>query len=196
MKNKKTLGAALLIGSIAFSGASMAGGASAKALGITCAGCHGYNGASTGPATPSLAGMSSVYIEDTMKAYKSGERLSTIMTRIAKGYDDDDFAKMGQFFSSQPMHTASQSAGSNVKKGKKIHKKYCSKCHEDAGMSADDDSGQLGGQWTLYTKYSLEDVMDGNRDTGKKMMKKVKKAHKKYGDKMVPALLDYYASQN
>ena len=196
MKNKKTLGAALLLSSIAFSGASFAGGASAKALSITCAGCHGYDGASTGPATPSLAGMSSTYIEDSMKAYKSGERPSTIMTRIAKGYDDDDFAKMGQFFSSKPIHMASQSGGSMSKKGKKIHKKYCGKCHEDGGTSADDDAGQLGGQWVLYTKYSLEDVMEGNRDTGKKMRKKVKKAHKKYGDDMVPALLDYYASQN
>ena len=196
MKNKKTLGAALLLGSIAFSGASMAGGASAEALSVTCAGCHGFNGASTGPATPSLAGMSAVYIEDSMKAFKAAERNSTIMTRIAKGYDDDDFAKMGQFFSSKEIHMAKQSAGSNTKKGKKIHKKYCGKCHEDNGTSADDDSGQLAGQWTPYLKYSLEDAMSGDRDFGKKMKKKVKKAHKKYGDDMAPALLDFYASKN
>ncbi|MCK4708849.1 MAG: cytochrome c [Gammaproteobacteria bacterium] len=196
MKNKKTLGAALLVSGILFSGASIAGGASAEALSVTCAGCHGYNGASTGPATPSLAGMSAVYLEDSMKAYKAGEREATIMTRIAKGYDDDDFAKMGQFFASKKMHTAEQSSGNSAKKGKKIHKKYCSKCHEDAGTSADDDSGQLAGQWSTYLKYSLEDVMEGTRDTGKKMKKKVKKAHKKYGDEMVPALLDYYASQD
>jgi sulfide dehydrogenase cytochrome subunit len=185
------------LGSLAFSGTSIAGGASAEALSITCAGCHGYNGASTGPATPSLAGMSAVYIEDSMKAYKEGERNATIMTRIAKGYDDEDFAKMGQFFSSKPMHMAKQSAAGNMKKkGKKIHKKYCGKCHEDNGTSADDDSGQLAGQWAPYLKYSLEDSMSGDRDFGKKMKKKVKKAHKKYGDDMAPALLDFYASQN
>lgn len=195
MKNKKTLGAALLLSSMAFSGVSIAGGASAEALSFTCAGCHGYNGASTGPATPSLAGMSSTYIADSMKAYKSGDRQSTIMMRIAKGYDDDDFEKMGQFFSSKPMHMADQPSGKNAKKGKKIHKKSCKKCHEDGGTNPDDDAGQLAGQWTTYTKYSLEDAMEGTRDYGKKMMKKVKKAHKKYGDEMVPALLDYYASK-
>lgn len=195
MKNKKTLGAALLLSSLAFSGVSMAGGASAKALSITCAGCHGYNGASNGPATPSLAGMSKTYISDSMIAYKSGERPSTIMTRIAKGYDEEDFAKMGSFFAAQKMHMADQSFGEMEKKGKKIHKKSCSKCHEDNGTSPDDDSGQLAGQWSPYLMYSLEEAMDGSRDFGKKMTKAVKKAHKKYGDDMVPALLDFYASQ-
>ncbi len=195
MKNIKTLGAALFVSSLAFSSSGMAGGASAEALSFTCAGCHGYNGASTGPATPSLAGMSQAYIEDAMKAFKAGERNSTIMVRIAKGYDDEDFTKMGEFFSKQKMHMADQEVGGNAKKGGKIHKKSCKKCHEDAGTSAEDDAGQLGGQWSTYVKYSLEDALDGSRDFGKKMIKQVKKAHKKYGDDMIPALTDYYASQ-
>ncbi len=195
MKNKKTLGAALLLSSVVFSGASMAGGASAEALSVTCAGCHGYNGASTGPATPSLAGMSETYISDSMKAYKSEERPSTIMSRIAKGYDDDDFAKMGTFFAAQKMHMADQSAGNKSKDGKKLHKKNCEKCHSEIGTEASDDSGQLAGQWVPYLKYSLEDALDGSRDMGKKMMKKLKKVHKKGGEESIQALLDYYASQ-
>ena len=110
MKNIKTISAALLIGSIAFSGSSMAGDASAEALAYTCAGCHGVNGASMGPAIPSIAGMSSAYIVESMKAYKEGEREASIMTRIAKGYDEDDFGKMGKFFAAQPRHVAKQSA--------------------------------------------------------------------------------------
>lgn len=196
MKNKKTLGIAMLLTGIAFSGASIASGASGQALSYTCAGCHGTNGASTGPATPSLAGMSSTYIEDSMKDFKEGERESTIMTRIAKGYSDDDFVKMGKFFADQKAHVAKQSASGMSKKGAKIHKKYCEKCHSENGSLADDDSGFLTGQWTPYIKYSLEDVMDGTRDTGKKMKKKLGKAHEKYGDDLLPALLDFYASQN
>lgn len=195
MKNKKSIGAAILLSSFAFSGASLAGGASGQALSYTCAGCHGTNGASVGPATPSLAGMSEVYIVDTMTSYKEGERPSTIMQRIAKGYDEEDFKKMGKFFASQKIHMANQSAGSMSKKGAKIHDKYCEKCHSENGLVADDDSGFLSGQWTPYLKHAFADVMDGSRDTGKKMKKKVKQAHKKYGDDMVPALLDFYASQ-
>ncbi len=193
MKNKNAFSTALLVGSIAFSGASFAGGASSAALSYTCAGCHGTNGASNGPATPSLAGMSEAFITDSMVAFRDGERPNTIMTRIAKGYDDDDYAKMGQFFASQKRHTANQSAGGMASKGKKLHKKYCEKCHEDAGTNASDDSGLLSGQWTPYLKYSLADALDGSRDNGKKMLKKLKALHKKEGDKGLQAVLDFYA---
>ena len=195
MKHFKTLGTAMIVGSLAFSGSSFAGGASAEALSYTCAGCHGTDGASVGPASPSLAGMSKIYIEDSMKAFKSGELESTIMMRIAKGYDDDDFAKMGEFFASKERHVAMQSAGGMADKGAKLHDKYCDKCHADNGTDPDDDSGFLAGQWTPYLKYSLEDAMDGSRDPGKKMLKQLKKMHKKEGDKGIQALLDFYASQ-
>ncbi len=195
MKHVKTLGAALIVGSLAFTGSSFAAGASGEALSYTCAGCHGTNGASTGPASPSLAGMSAVYLADSMRAFKSGDRESTIMMRIAKGYSDDDFDKMGAFFEKQKMHSAMQSSGGMASKGEKLHDKYCDKCHAESGMDPEDEAGQLGGQWTAYTKYQLEDVMDGSRDPGKKMTKALKKMHKKEGDAGIQALLDYYASK-
>ena len=195
MKNTQTLGAALLISSIAFSGASIAGNASAEALAYTCAGCHGTNGASNGPATPSIAGMSETYIVESMKDFKNGERISTIMTRIAKGYDDDDFTKMGKFFSTQKRHVADQPSGKLARKGAKLADKYCEKCHSENGTVADDDSGFLAGQWSPYLSYTLIDALDGTHDMGKKMMKKLKAANKKGGDETTQALLDHYASQ-
>jgi sulfide dehydrogenase cytochrome subunit len=193
MKHTKTIGAAILVSGIAFSGASFAGGASAEALSYTCAGCHGVNGASNGPAIPSLAGMSQVYIADSMRAYKEGTREASIMTRIAKGYDDDDFEKMGKFFAAQKRHVANQKVGSKAAAGEKLASKSCEKCHSESGSVADDDAGFLAGQWSPYLKYSLEDAMDGTRDYGKKMAKAVKKVHKK--DPNFEAILDYYASQ-
>jgi sulfide dehydrogenase cytochrome subunit len=193
MKKTLSLGAALLVSGIAFSGASFAGGASGEALAYTCAGCHGTDGASMGPATPSLAGMSPAYFKDVMVSYKEGSRSSTIMERIAKGYDEDDFAKMAKFFAKQKRHVADQKAGPNSDKGAKIHDKYCEKCHSEGGTIAEDDSGFLSGQWRPYLEYSMQDVFNEKREVGKKMMKKVKQAHKKYGDEMVPALMDYYA---
>jgi sulfide dehydrogenase cytochrome subunit len=131
-----------------------------------------------------------------MQAYKEEEREATIMARIAKGYDEDDFTKMGEFFAAQPRHVAKQSAGMMAKKGADIHEDYCEKCHADIGTDPEDDSGFLAGQWTPYLKYSLEDALDGTRDTGKKMLKKLKQAHKKEGgEKAIQALLDFYASQ-
>jgi len=195
MKKTMSLGAALLVSGLAFSGASFAGDASAEMLAYTCAGCHGTGGASMGPATPSLAGMSEPYFKDVMISYKEGSRASTIMERIAKGYDEADFDKMAKFFAAQKRHTADQKAGPMADKGSKIHEKYCDKCHTEGGTLAEDDSGFLGGQWRPYLEYSMQDVFNEKREVGKKMMKKVKQAHKKHGDEMLPALLDYYAGQ-
>jgi sulfide dehydrogenase cytochrome subunit len=69
-------------------------GASAAMLSNTCAGCHGTNGASGGPATPTIAGLEEEYFVDVMNQFKSGERYSTIMGHIAKGYTDDEIKKM------------------------------------------------------------------------------------------------------
>jgi len=76
-------------------------GASTTMLANTCAGCHGSNGVSMGPSIPTLAGMSSVYIVETMEGYKSDEIPSTIMGRLAKGYTSDEFAQMGEYFAKQ-----------------------------------------------------------------------------------------------
>ena len=69
-----------------------------------CAGCHGTNGGSAGPTMPSLASQSKEAIVDAMKKFKSGERPSTVMGRLAKGYTDAEFAAMGDFFSKQKLH--------------------------------------------------------------------------------------------
>ena len=75
------LGSGLMLGATALSAAP-----TGQMLADTCAGCHGTDGASTGPATPSIAGNAAIYIVDSMNAYKSGDSHGTIMGRIAKGY--------------------------------------------------------------------------------------------------------------
>ncbi|MBL7003739.1 MAG: c-type cytochrome [Gammaproteobacteria bacterium] len=194
MKQQQALKAAIAAIALSLSGTAFAGSASGEALGVTCAGCHGTNGVSTGPATPTIAGMSKTYIVDTMENYKTGDNYSTIMGRIAKGYSTAEFEAMGDFFSKQSFSAADQASGKNAKAGKKIHKKSCKKCHEDGGTSADDDSGFLSGQWAPYLKYTFTDLMNGEHVMGKKMKKQMKKMHEKHGDAGIAALLDYYSS--
>ena len=54
----KTFKYALMAGALAFaaSNGAIAGGASASMLADTCSGCHGTDGASVGPASPTIAG--------------------------------------------------------------------------------------------------------------------------------------------
>jgi sulfide dehydrogenase cytochrome subunit len=191
MKQHQALKTAAMVIGLALAGNVSADMASSEALGITCAGCHGTNGVSTGPATPSIAGLSSAYLVEAMENYKSGESYSTIMGRIAKGYSTAEFEAMGDFFAKQKFVTANQKAGSKVKAGEKLHNKNCEKCHSEGGSLAEDDAGILAGQWTPYLRYTLMDMLAGDHPMPKKMKKKVAKQHKKEN---MEAILDYYSS--
>ena len=108
-------------------------GASPDMLANTCFGCHGTNGASAGPATPTIAGISPVYFEEVMQGFKSGEIKSTIMGRIAQGYSDEEIKAMGAVFAKDTFIAAKQPFDEKKADfGAKLHDKYCEKCHADA----------------------------------------------------------------
>jgi len=170
-------------------------GASTTMLANTCAGCHGDKGASHGPSIPTLAGMSASYMVDIMEEYKNGGIPSTIMGRLAKGYSDKEIKQMADFFAEQEFVGVAQKSDAKLaKKGAKIHKKYCEKCHSEGGTVADDDSGFLKGQWKSYLAAQMMDYKSKDREASKKMAKKMKKMHKKYGDDGTKALLEFYSA--
>ena len=181
------IGCGMLLGT-----AQLPAAPTATMLADTCAGCHGTDGASTGPATPSIAGMSEEYMVESMEAFKSGERPGTVMGRIAKGYSEPEFRLMGSYFAKQPVTVTSQKLdAAKVKAGDKLFVKNCEKCHDQKGGLADDDSGILASQWLPYLQYSMEDFKAGKREMVKKMKKKVDKL----SDEELEALLQFFASQ-
>ncbi len=192
--NKKVL-TLVVLGGLSASGSIWAG-PSGVMLADTCAGCHGTDGSSVGPATPTIAGISEEYFKESMVGYKNAERPSTIMSRIAKGYSDEEIALMAKHFSQLEMVRQTQEFDPKLaKQGEKLHEKYCEKCHEDGGRSAEDDAGILAGQWHEYLTFTMEDFRKGDREMTKKMGKKVKKLEQKEGDAGFTALMHYYASQ-
>jgi len=184
---------AVILGSSALLGAGQLSAApTASMLADTCAGCHGTDGASVGPATPNIAGMSETYFTDTMLAFKSGERGSTVMGRIAKGYSEEEIKLMAGFFASKPMASTQQELdAAKVAAGEKLYAKNCSKCHDENGTLADDDAGILASQWLPYLEYSMVDFKAGTTEMPKKMKKKVDKL----SDAELDALLQFFASQ-
>ena len=191
MSARKTL--AVLLGSgLLLGGAHVSATPTATMLADTCAGCHGTDGASTGPATPSLAGMSESYMVDSMKAFKSGERHSTVMGRIAKGYTEEEFKLMASVFAKQPIPVTSQTTdAAKVAAGEKLYGDNCEKCHDEKGGLADDDAGILYSQWLPYLQYSMQDFKGDKREMPKKMKKKVDAL----SDADIEALLQFFASQ-
>lgn len=171
-------------------------GASATALSDTCAGCHGTDGASGGPGTPTIGGLSSEYFIELMNGFKSGEIPSTIMGRIAKGYNADEIKKMSGWFAGKTFVPAKQEFdAAKAAKGAKLHEQNCEKCHEDGGTKVEDDTGRLAGQWTHYLRTTMADYIAGKREMTKKMKKRVMKLHAKGGDAAFDELMHYYASQ-
>ena len=82
---------------------SMAGGDAAAGKGkiATCAACHGQDGNSQIPGTPSLAGQYADYLEQALREYRSGARQNPIMGGMVGGLSDEDIADIAAWYASQ-----------------------------------------------------------------------------------------------
>lgn len=181
----------LAVSALAMSAGAYAAPPTAAMLSNACAGCHGTNGGSAGLTMPSLASQSKEAIVDAMKKFKSGERPSTVMGRLAKGYSDADFAAMGEFFSKQKLHASNQTLDKAlVDKGAMLQEKHCNRCHLEDGKEGKDDSPVMAAQWLPYLQMQMELYQSGKRKMPEKMAEKVKPLSKEELD----ALLNFYAS--
>ena len=133
-----------------------------------CAGCHGTDGNANGPAMPTIAGMPKQLMIDLMNDFASGDRPSTIMQRVAKGYSADQIDKLAGFFAAQTFMPAERN--SNLRMGAMVDSKMadagakvakkCGKCHEDNGKSTEDDTARLAGQWLDYLLIQVENYKE------------------------------------
>ncbi len=206
-----------LVFGVCFVSPAAAEGASAEMLSNTCLGCHGPGGISKGPATPTISGMSELYIIAAMLAYKYDNdedkideiiesdpdledveyfaRTSTVMNRIAKGYSEEEIKIISKHFAELPFESAAQSANADqAKSGAKLHEAHCEKCHEDGGSSAEDDAGVLAGQWAPYLEYTMADFASGDRKMPKKMKKQMEEAHAA-NEEAIRDLIQFYINQ-
>ena len=198
MKNNDTMTKkvrTLVLALLALAPATALAEPTGQALSFTCAGCHGTDGSSVGPSSPSIAAMDPDVFIDAMQAYKRDERNSTIMNRIAKAYSDKQIKGMAWFFAKQPLHLHAQRHDAELAQlGAKLHVEHCEKCHNNGGKPG--DAGTLAGQWMPYLSNSMEDFIKGRRPYPRKMKRTVDAAIAAEGDRAIPALVHYYASQH
>ena len=182
------LGAAVLLAASAAVGAAP----NAEMLSNACAGCHGTKGASAGPSMPSLAGQNKVAFVEAMKHFKSGERPSTVMGRLAKGYSDEEFEAMAEFFAKQKPYRPVQKEVDKklVAEGKKVYDQACKRCHIENGKEFEENQPVVAGQWLKYLQIQTAAFQDGSRKISEKKKEKV--------EKLTPAqweaMAHYYAS--
>ncbi|RMG35074.1 MAG: cytochrome c [Gammaproteobacteria bacterium] len=166
-----------------------------------CDECHGKDGNSDDPKVPNIAGYSAKYLEDALNDYKSGDRPGvkykndegeeSDMNEVAKKLSDDDIKAIAEHYSKKTFksHAGEQKTDPKlVKRGEKLFKKKCKKCHADFGTDPEDDAGILGGQWMEYLRHQFDMFASGEREMPKKMKKKFKKIKKKDYEAIIHAL--------
>lgn len=174
---RKWSGMALALGALVMSAVAHAAPPSAEMLSNACGGCHGANGASAGPSMPSLAGQNKDFFIDAMKKFKSGERPGTVMSRLAKGYSDEQVVAMAEFFAKQKPSPAAQKAAvdrAKVAKGKSVYNSACKRCHLENGKEFEEDTPVVAGQWLKYLQIQMAEFQSGARKMSEKKAEKVK----------------------
>lgn len=161
-----------------------------------CAACHGTDGYSTGLGIPSIAGLDKSYLMRTMKAYRTGERASSVMGRIAKGYTDTQIERMSDYLSKLPFKAAPQTTDQTlVNRGKAVHESHCVFCHAGTGNDPTLTRTRLDGQWATYLHATLEDYhANRNSNVPVEMANQMKDLKSLYGDDVLQALAQYYAA--
>ena len=67
----------------------------------TCVACHGNDGIGIMPEYPSLSGQHAGYLEQALKAYRSGKRSNAVMAGMASPLTDEDIKELAAYYSSQ-----------------------------------------------------------------------------------------------
>ena len=93
----RALAAAIGIASIA---AATAAFAEPPAGAASCSGCHPSSARVSSP-VPRLTGMDRAVIVKAMQDFRSGQRVGTVMDRIAKGFTDDEIQAIAAWFATQ-----------------------------------------------------------------------------------------------
>lgn len=151
-----------------------------------CNQCHGKNGNSHEDKVPSIAKASTLYLYDTLMAFKNGKRKAythkdadnkvTDMNKLAADLSEDQITKLAEYYSGKPFIPFKQSADmAKAEKGAKLFDKKCEKCHSDGGTNPEDDAGIIAGQPRGYLVEQFKHFDNGDRKIPRKMAKKIKK---------------------
>jgi cytochrome c553 len=97
---------------VAATGESLAAPPDRKAgqhLATTCAACHGSDGMSVDTSIPNLAGQHYVYLVQQLAAFKSGSRVSPLMTELARPLTDQQIADISAYYAGVPIEVGKPS---------------------------------------------------------------------------------------
>ncbi len=130
-----------------------------KASTVGCAGCHGDQGVSSNPATPSLAGQDSEYLVAALRAYKNGGRADETMKALAAPLDDNTAKNIAAYYAAQEPQALNVRPPSTTQEWTQ----KCDRCHGLNGNSTDPRIPALAGQRLEYLQTALGEFQTGAR---------------------------------
>lgn len=135
----------------------------------TCAACHGAQGVSTMPGTPSLAGQPSFYAITQLFLFRDGRRDSGPMSAIAKDMTDADLrgyseaiARLPAAAAASPPATAPPDTQRLARGGALAQRLHCLGCHGSAGEGGR-QVPRVAGQREDYLLVALRGFRAGTR---------------------------------
>jgi cytochrome c553 len=134
-----------------------------KALAEACAACHGADGVSQVPLTPSLAGQPDEYLQWQLVYFRSGARKSEVMASIAGALSNEDIRNLGAYYASLPPPQPSAMPDAVTQIGEKLAvTRRCKSCHGDDynGFRA---AARLSGQREDVLVQALREFQSGKR---------------------------------
>jgi cytochrome c553 len=145
--------------------ASAADVAAGKELAAACAGCHGEDGVSQTPLTPSLAGGPDDFVQWQLVYFRNGRRKNEVMEPIAQSLANEEIRNIGAYYASLPPPKPQPVAASDelAQAGAALAAQHrCKSCHGDdfAGIGA---AARLAGQREDVLLKALRDFKSGTR---------------------------------
>ncbi|QXL83116.1 cytochrome c [Comamonas sp. NLF-1-9] len=162
-----------------------------------CAACHGADGNSMLPNTPSLAQQFPEYLAKQLHEFKSGKREDAVMQGMAATLDDAGILNVSAWLGAQKAKDGAAKNAELAAVGERIYRggaqdrgvAACAGCHSPNGAGIPAQYPRLAGQHQDYTIKQLAEFRDGKRANSATMHD----VAKYLTDREVQGLADYIA---
>ena len=172
-----------------------------SSLAEDCNDCHGADGRSDEPDTPSIAGFSEFAIIDLMQTYRDGLRegrrmeradgTETDMVEVSRSLSDEELEAVALHYAEKTWQPHPQPFDTNrARRGEAVHRIKCAKCHIEGGSIPEADLAILAGQWRDYLAAQFQAFDDGTR----RMVPKMESKYESLSDSDKKALVEFYVS--
>jgi cytochrome c553 len=174
----------------------------AQLVSNACSKCHGFNGVSTSPLFPILAGQVPGYIESELRLFRqrgrSDPHARAFMWGIARALTDEQIKGVALYFSSQPAVAGKASSNPALAdKGKVLYEnghperdiEACTVCHGHSGEGVNTQP-RIAGQHRDYLLLEMVQYRSGLREN--KVMQHVTE---KLTDDEIAALVEYISTK-